>query len=280
MTAGEYFDPQTGNSYNFRPGQEPPAEWIKLKPVSDSLAGFPPGSTVAWLPGCEPRLFVDPATGENRWMQGREEQPRGWLPLRPLMAPPSRTDVEQSWYDPTTGELYLFGPDQTPPEGWKKLKPVPSRTPFLPPGSTAAGLRGRESRLYVNPDSGDVQWADPVKGRPAGWIALQLPFTSPPPTECGREYFDPATGESHAFRPGEEPPPHWRKLGPTPPQVPGLRPFSTVTWLPGREPVLYFDPNTREQMWVVPPTKPPPPWMELRPRFGQPPRTSFPPAAE
>jgi len=280
MRRGEYFDPQTGDSYNFGPEQEPPDEWIKLKPISDSLAGLPPGSTVAWLPGGEPRLFVDPATGENRWIHGSEEEPRGWLALRPLIAPPSLNAVKHSWYDPLTGESYVFGPDQRPPAGWKKLKLIPSRTPILPPGSTAPWLRGRGSRPYVNPESGDVQWADPVKGPPTGWIALQIRFTSPPPTESGREYFDPATGESHVFQPGEEPPLHWKKLRPTPPQVPGLSPGSTVTWLPGRAPVLYVNPSSGEQVWVGPPAKPPASWIELRPRFGPSTRTSFPPAAE
>ena len=217
MPAGEYFDPQTGNSYNFGPGQEPPDEWMKLKPISDSLPVLP-GSTVAWLPGREPRLFVDPATGENCWIHGSGEEPSGWLPLRPLMVPPSLTNLEQSWYDPLTGESYVFGRDRSPPDGWKKLKPIPSCVPFLPPGSTAAWFRGLESRPYVNPDSGDVQWADPIKGAPAGWIALQLRFTSPPPAKFGGEYFDPTTGESRVFGPGEEPPRISKKLLPTPPQ--------------------------------------------------------------
>jgi hypothetical protein len=179
----EYFDPQTGNSYSFGPGQEPPYGWRELKPVSDPLAGFPPGSTVTWLPGRQPRLFVDPATGENRWIHSSVEKPRGWLPLRPLEAPPPPTFPRQ-------------------------------------------------------------------------------------PREVGQKYFDPATGESCLFQPGEEPPPRWKKLRPTPPQVPDLPAGSTVTWLPGREPVLYVDPDTGEQMWVGPPTKPPAAWIELRPRLG------------
>ena len=271
MSGSQFFDPQTGNSCNFGPGQEPPAGWRELKPVSDPLAGIPSGSTVAWLPGCEPQLFVDPATGENRWIHGSGEEPREWLPLRASVASPPPTQVERRWYDPLTGKSYVFGPDQSPPAGWKKLKPVPSPTPFLPPGLTATWIPGRGSRTYVNPDSGDVQWADPVKGAPAGWIALQLRFTSPPLTECSQEYFDPTTGESQVFRSGEEPPPKWKKLRPRPPQVPALPLGSTVTWLPGLEPVLYVDPDTGEQMWVSPPTKPPAVWIELLPPVGAPP---------
>ena len=60
-----YYNPETGESYGFGPGQKPPKDWKKLQDIPPhpdwDLIGS--GGCVLYDPGKEPRLFVDVETG-------------------------------------------------------------------------------------------------------------------------------------------------------------------------------------------------------------------------
>jgi hypothetical protein len=273
----EFFDPQTGDSYNFGPGEQPPPGWKKLRPVPPLSLGLPQGSTVSWIPGMEPRLYVDPATGESRWIHFGTEPPQGWKRLLPRMFSPPGTDHPNEYFDPHSGHSYNFGPGQRPPAGWKKLKPVPPlRPPSLPEGSTVSWIPGHEPRLFVDPETGASKWGYGPFGGPKGWLPLSPLLEPPPGTDAHTEYFDPATGASAEFGPDSTPPAGWKPVKPVPPLYPGLGPGATVSFIPGMEPVVYIDPATGETRWVHWGDEPPAGWRRLVPRLDLPQGTRIP----
>jgi hypothetical protein len=74
-----YFNPQTGEMTEFGANDPVPAGWEKLPPVG-LPPGVSPGMTVTWAPGFEPRLVVNPQTGEIKWVTGGKPPPDGgWM---------------------------------------------------------------------------------------------------------------------------------------------------------------------------------------------------------
>ena len=123
-----YYNPETGESYGFGPGQKPPKDWKKLQDIPPhpdwDLIGN--GGCVLYDPGKEPRLFVDVETGKAIWMKWPVLFEGGRLkPLIPLPSMPPNTTEGGRYFNPATGESYNFKDDQTAPPGWEKMKPIP-----------------------------------------------------------------------------------------------------------------------------------------------------------
>lgn len=267
--SGTFFDPKTGESFTFGEGQQPPEGWRELQP-SPPWPGMIPGGCVYYPPGREPRLYVDPATGETRWSKYPYLDTAGLLPVRTRRTPPAGTGDGRTWFNPATGEYFRFGPGVEPPPGWKRLGTLPP-----PPGGEPAdgaveqGCK-EQPRIYVDPQTGEARWVEAGGSPPDGWKPLRR--LDEPPLDAPREgtFFDPETGRFYEFGPGQRPPPNWKKLGPIPPHTPGLPPGSTVYWVPGREPRLYVDPATGEVHWVRWLMAPEPGWKPLN-SIAQPP---------
>ena len=270
---GDRFNPETGEWFRFGPRQTPPDGWKPLRPIPPRDPWLPPGSTVTYIPGREPRLFVDPETGESKWIYHGEHPGDGWKPLQRRPGPPPLTQHEGDHFDPGTGEWFRFGPRQTPPDGWKPLRPIPPRDPWLPPGSTVTYIPGREPRLFVDPETGEPKWIYFGEHPPQGWKPLRRRPKMPPLTQDEGDSFDPQTGEWYRFGPGQTPPDGWKPLRPVPPRDPWLPPGSTVTYIPGREPRLFVDPETGEPKWIYFGEEPPQGWKPLLRRPGPPPLT-------
>lgn len=79
-----YVDSKSGELKILKPGAKPPESWVKLKPVPPQVAPLlPPGTMIEWLPGMEPKLFVNPKTGESQWIFPLDKLPEGLIPLGP-----------------------------------------------------------------------------------------------------------------------------------------------------------------------------------------------------
>jgi hypothetical protein len=83
-----YFDPKTGESSDFGPDETPPPGWIKLIPTTD-----PKPKPGMWNLGHQPELWVDPQTGQAKWVEvGSDykpvDPPQGWVELVPHKQPP------------------------------------------------------------------------------------------------------------------------------------------------------------------------------------------------
>ena len=268
--AGEFFDPATGECYSFPATQTPPSGWKPLLPVPPRDPSLPSGSTVTYIPGEEPRLFVDPSTGNSTWVYYGQEPPAGWKPLQPRASVPPLTGNTGGFFNPQTGESYIFGPKQTPPVGWKPLTPIPPAIPGIPPGSTVTFIPGQEPKLFVDPNTGNLQWVYFGQQPPSGWKPLIERATTPPLTTDGGEFFNPATGEWYRFGPALTPPEGWKPMQPLPPVNSGFPPGTTVTYIPGREPRLFVDPATGNLQWVYFGEEPPAGGLLVLPRYTPP----------
>lgn len=169
-----YFNPANGESYSFGPHQQPPAGWKRLDEIPPQVHSLPPGAMITWMPGMEPRLYVDPQAGHTIWVHYGEPPPKGWKPLIRLGAAPPLTLDDMTYFNPETGESYTFAPGQSPPKGWKKLNPVPAQVQGLPAGVTVSWIPGMEPRLYVDPETGNADWVHHGKQAPRGWQPLRL----------------------------------------------------------------------------------------------------------
>jgi hypothetical protein len=83
-----YFDPKTGESSDFGPDETPPPGWIKVIPTTD-----PKPKPGMWNLGHQPELWVDPNTGQTKWVEvGSDykpvDPPQGWVELVPRKQPP------------------------------------------------------------------------------------------------------------------------------------------------------------------------------------------------
>lgn len=272
----DYFDPVTGQSYTFPPGQTPPPNWKKLLPVPP----YPGGEFAIHEQDKEPKLFVDPATGKSEWFQWPYNTvPDGWKRVTPLFTAPAGTNFRGHYFNPLTGESYNFKPGERPPQGWKKLKPVAPHPDIdiIGHGGCVLYEPGKEPKLYVDPATGDTIWVKwPYIIVPEGWQPLSYLQDKPAMTETAGEFFDPATGQSYEFKEGQTPPQGWKKLQPLPPHPDAgiIDRGGCVLYQPGKEPKLFVDPETGKAIWVKwPYIAVGPGWKELRFLQSEPPET-------
>lgn len=178
-----YFNPSTGDYRDFKEGEQP-VDWKELHPPPP-IDGLPAGATVTWQSGFEPRPYVNPLTGELRWITPYQPAPAGWLqlhpqpPLAPVVGDHAQfsgpTKVARSYgphFNPSTGESFDFPPGTQVPPGWKPLEPLPSQVPGLPVGATATFTPGMEPRPYLNPTSGEQRWFTPGRA-PKDWLPVR-----------------------------------------------------------------------------------------------------------
>jgi hypothetical protein len=143
-----YFDPKTGESSDFGPDETPPPGWIKVIPTTD-----PKPKPGMWNLGHQPELWVDPNTGQTKWVEvGSDykpvDPPQGWIELVPRKQPPEtpperpvattetppRTPTPKTPETPTT-ETPRTPTTETPPRTPTTDTPPP-RTPETPPTQT------------------------------------------------------------------------------------------------------------------------------------------------
>jgi hypothetical protein len=143
-----YFDPKTGESSDFGPDETPPPGWKKVIPTTD-----PKPKPGIWNLGHQPELWVDPNTGQTKWVEvGSDykpvDPPQGWVELVPRKQPPEtpperpvattetppRTPTPETPKTPTT-ETPRTPTTDTPPRTPTTETPPP-RTPETPPTQT------------------------------------------------------------------------------------------------------------------------------------------------
>jgi hypothetical protein len=129
-----YFDPKTGESSDFGPDETPPPGWKKVIPTSD-----PKPKPGMWNLGNQPELWVDPETGQTKWVEvGSDykpvDPPQGWVELVPRSEPSSRTaeapptrTTETPPRTPTTETPPRTPTTETPPR--TPTTETPPRTP-------------------------------------------------------------------------------------------------------------------------------------------------------
>ena len=160
------------------------------------------------------------------------------------------------YFDPGTGEYRRFDPGEAPPPGWKRLRLAPP--PPGPVGATVSYTPGKEPTLWVDPETGEQSWVGFGEEPPEGWKRLTLGFGAAGSAKPEPEGERPE-GEASEVEAG---------LGPPPWQGP---PGATVSYPPGREPTLWFDPKTGEQRWIPFGTEPPKGWKRRAPSLdGEP----------
>jgi hypothetical protein len=86
-----YFDPKTGESSDFGPDETPPPGWKKVIPTTD-----PKPEPGMWNLGNQPELWVDPQTGQTKWVEvGSDykpvDPPQSWVELVPRSEPSKQT---------------------------------------------------------------------------------------------------------------------------------------------------------------------------------------------
>jgi hypothetical protein len=162
-TAGEFFDPASGQAYDFKNGQTAPQGWKKLQPIpphpDDNIINR--GGCVLYQPGKEPKLFVDPETGKSVWVKWPYiEIGIGWTELHHLPSEPPGTQNTNEHYDPANGTVYKAGEGTTPPTGWKPLKPVPPHPDWkiISRGGCVYYPPGKEPKLFIDPETGESVW--------------------------------------------------------------------------------------------------------------------------
>jgi hypothetical protein len=141
-----YFDPKTGESSDFGSDETPPPGWIKVIPTTD-----PKPKPGMWNLGHQPELWVDPNTGQTKWVEvGSDykpvDPPQGWVELVPRKQPPEtpserpvattetppRTPTSETPKTPTTETPRTpDAPPRTP-----TTDAPPPRTPETPPTQT------------------------------------------------------------------------------------------------------------------------------------------------
>jgi hypothetical protein len=122
-----YFDPKTGESSDFSPDETPPPGWKKVIPTTDSKPK--PG---IWNLGNQPELWVDPQTGQTKWVEvGSDykpvDPPQGWVELVPRSEPSKPTAETPPERSVTTTET---PPRTTTPE--TPRTPTTTETPHTP----------------------------------------------------------------------------------------------------------------------------------------------------
>ena len=281
----EYFNPQTGDT-TYVGAEEPPTGWKKMQPVPPLDTGLPPGTMISWRRGTEPRLYVDPATGEPHWIHFPQTPGSGWLPThftsnpQPVNAASSpasltgRSSEADEYFNPQTGDTTYVGAGQTPPAGWKKMQPVPPLNAGLPPGTTISWIPGQEPRLYVDPATGEPHWIHFPETPSSGWLpthftinpqpanAASSPASQPGQASGSNEYFNPQTGDTAIFGPGQTPPPAGRRCNLCRRKAPACLPAPWSRGFEGRS--LAFT-STRK-----PETRNGSPSQRFRPRGGSP----------
>jgi hypothetical protein len=150
--AVEHFDPKSGAVVSVTDG------WVKLGPVP-AYPGQREGIDIYWIPGREPRLYVNPQTGEQKWVEFGTNPPTGWVPRDPTVHAPGSGE----YFDPQTGKVTDV------PAGSIPLQPIPPY-PGQREGIDIYWIPGREPRLYVNPQTGEQKWVEYGTNPPAGWI--------------------------------------------------------------------------------------------------------------
>jgi hypothetical protein len=127
-----YFDPKTGESSDFGPDETPLPGWVKVIPTTD-----PKPKPGMWNLGNQPELWVDPNTGQTKWVEvGSDykpvDPPQGWVELVPRKQPPE-TPPERPVA--TTETPPRTPTPETPPRTPTTDTPPP-RTPETPPTQT------------------------------------------------------------------------------------------------------------------------------------------------
>jgi len=251
-----YYNPETGEVHGFPPSQTPPPGWKRLKPIAlhPGWNIISKGGCVLFEPGREPKLYLDPDSGETKWLRWPYIAKGNWKPFVPLFFPPAGTTYGTEYFDPQSGQSYHFQEGQTPPPGWKKLQPIPPHPSELIAGKGGCALfePGKEPKLLVDPKTGESRWMYWPYTKPSQFSLPLSPLIAPPPlTENSRQYFNPATGETYNFKKGETPPPGWKKFAPVPPHPDWhiVGKGGDVLYEPGKEPKLFVDPETGESKW-------------------------------
>jgi hypothetical protein len=140
-----YFDPKTGESSDFGPDETPPPGWTKVIPTTD-----PKPKPGMWNLGHQPELWVDPNTGQTKWVEvGSDykpvDPPQGWVELVPRKQPPetpperpvATTETPPRTPTPKTPETPTTETPRTPTTATPPRTPTtdtpPPRTPETPP---------------------------------------------------------------------------------------------------------------------------------------------------
>lgn len=77
-----YWNPRTGETKSFVKPTDAPTGWINLDSIPP-IPGVAPGMMVSWLPGREPRLYVDTTNGKLHWVFPPKLPLAGWTPTVP-----------------------------------------------------------------------------------------------------------------------------------------------------------------------------------------------------
>lgn len=252
----EYFNPATGESYNFGPRQSPPKEWKKLNaiPLPPNWDIIGRGGCALYNPGTEPKLFIDPKTGDSVWVAWPYAFPEGWQPYTPLLSSPFGTSNKNEFFNPDTGEAFNFGEDQTPPKNWEKLKgiPLPPNWDIIGGGGCVWYEPGKEPKLFVDPKTGEGMWVHgPLYAAPVGWLPFTELSTAPPMTGSKNHFFNPENGDSFLFAGDETPPSNWKVVKPLPPHPDRdlIAAGGCPLYPPGREPKIFINPENGETIW-------------------------------
>jgi hypothetical protein len=156
-----------------------------MVPVQPGSEGPLPGSyggraMPVYPPGRDPRLYVNPRTGEQKWVQAFHLPPAGWVEKSPLV-----NGSGAEYVDAGSGQVRRGIPDN-----WVQLQPM--------------------QEFFVNPSTGQGKWVPPGEDPSEGWIRRRddrtvtyLPGREP------RIYVDPTTGQQRPVNSGEKPPDGW-----------------------------------------------------------------------
>jgi hypothetical protein len=158
-----YFDPATGKAKSFPKGKNPPTGWRRVKNPMQLYILYYPHPCGQYINQEGYIQLVFPPDCDKK-------HPRDWVPLNfqyfdePTTPAPAKTEHEYYW-DPKTNRYYL-----EPARGRKKIM-VPLRDgglfiSYMPPWTAP--------QLYIDPETGKVQWIHPGKKLPKGWKLLEF----------------------------------------------------------------------------------------------------------
>ncbi len=137
-SAGQYFDPVTGETEIAVPGDTLPDGWKKMTPPS-APPGITPGNSVSFVPDKGPLLFVNVTSGQTQWLNPPYTAQTGWIQTWPAYSvniPP--LPVSPSTPPPAT-------PPATTPQG---NEPTESGKPATRVSTDRFSLRGSDIGGY------------------------------------------------------------------------------------------------------------------------------------
>jgi hypothetical protein len=157
---------------------------------------------------------------------------------------PALSMANTSYADPQDGQVVTI------PRGWVKLGPLPE-SPLARTNRMEEYPPWHEPLVFVNPETGEQQWWT-LDDAPQGWI-MRHPYSLPRNQSPGPDYLDPSSGKIVHV------PENWVQL--QPPDDPP-NPLVDYVYPIGKEPKLYFDPQTGKQRRFAGGEKPPAGWVE------------------